>query len=194
MLCWQLPLCLSSAKCLFQVCVFHQQRSSEQESHEVNTWNVLGTANPGFALPRRRGGAGQVRRGCRRWLASRTAQQELALPSEAAALGHRARAGAPPCSDPAANRLQGPCLCLHPSRPEPAHGGLSPSLLQGQGVSAKPLESCHQRCPCHRRLISLIKHSGPPVCCPWLTAVLSRCSAGWEVAWGQGGAETCQPS
>lgn len=58
---------------LFQVCVFHQQSPSEQESWEVSIWNVLGTANPRFVLPHRRGGAGQVRWGCRYWLASQAA-------------------------------------------------------------------------------------------------------------------------
>lgn len=77
-------------------------------SQEVNTWNVLGTANLGFALPRRRGAAGQVRRGCRRWLAPRPARQ-------------RCQGRAKP--------LQGPCLCPCPSRPERVHSSLSPSLL-----------------------------------------------------------------
>lgn len=72
-----------------------------------------------------------MRRGCRHWLASP---------------GHRARARARPHSDPAANPLQGTCQCPHPRRPEPAHG-LSPSLLQGEGVPAKLPEFAIKRVP-----------------------------------------------
>lgn len=65
-----------------------------------------------------------MRRGCRRWLASDSAQ--------AAAVGHRARAGGPPGSDVLQiTRRDQACACGHPG--------------QSQRVVVFPVLSCKQK-------------------------------------------------
>lgn len=110
-----------------------------------------------------------MRWGCRRWIASQRFSRSLRC-----LRGCRS----PPCSDLAVDGLQGPCLCLHPLRPEPVWWFVPFSLTKGRGLSEPP-EPCHQTC--HHRLMSPIKHSGPallPLAEGCSQPVLSRVGSG----------------